>query len=192
MSYKKLILASASQRRRELMESMGLEFTVDCSTSFKEIVPESTAPEDIPSLFAEGKSKGFHRPLADDEVLITADTVVVCDGILMGKPADKDDARSMLRLLSGRTHKVVSAICVRDSKCCITHSDTALVTFREMSDEEIDFYVEKFKPLDKAGAYGIQEWIGLVAATSINGSFYTIMGLPTHLLSQMLSDINYR
>lgn len=183
----KIILASGSPRRRELMTEMGLEFTVDSQTSFEEIVPEGTDPYSVPALFAEGKSRGFHRALSDGEVLVTSDTVVICDGEIMGKPHTAEVAREMLHKLSGRTHHVVSAVCVRRGEHCEVLSDTATVTFKSLSDSEIDYYIEHYSPLDKAGAYGIQEWIGLIGITSIEGSFYTIMGLPTHLLYSLLA-----
>ena len=185
----KIILASGSPRRRELMTEMGLEFTVDSRTSFEEIVPEGVDAYGVPALFAEGKSRGFHRPLADDEVLVTSDTVVICEGEIMGKPHTPEVARRMLRKLSGRTHHVVSAVCVRTCRDCKVLSDTATVTFNTLSDSEIDYYIEHYSPLDKAGAYGIQEWIGLVGITRIEGSFYTIMGLPTHLLHSLLTSL---
>lgn len=185
---KKIILASGSPRRRELMEQMGLEFTVDTATSFEEIVPEGVAPEDVPALFAEGKSLGFHRPLEDGDVLVSADTIVICEGRIMGKPRSREQAFEMLRLLSGREHKVISAVCVRTSDGLQTVSDTAIVRFETLSDNQINWYIDNYKPLDKAGAYGIQEWIGLIGISSITGSFYTIMGLPTHVLYRLLGD----
>lgn len=184
----KIILASGSPRRRELMEQMELEFTVDSKTSFEEIVPEGMIPEDVPVYFAEGKSSGFHRELEDDELIVSADTIVICEGEIMGKPKDKEGAIEMLRKLSGKSHKVVSAVSVRSRKGRQTLSDTAIVHFRNLSEEEINHYVEKYNPTDKAGAYGIQEWIGLIGITGIEGSFYTIMGLPTHLLAALLPE----
>jgi len=187
---KKILLVSASPRRAELLRKMDITFTVNTKTLFREVVPEGMVPEDVPAFFAEGKAKGFHRELSSNEVIIASDTVVICDGKLMGKPFHRDKAMEMLRFLSGKTHKVVSAVCVRDKKHCKTLSDTALVTFRRISEEEIEYYVNKYLPVDKAGGYGIQEWIGLQAITRIEGSYFTIMGLPTHLVSQLLSEID--
>ena len=189
LGHYKMILASGSPRRRELMEQMGLNFTVDTVTSFEEIIPEGVAPEDVPSLFAEGKSLGFHRKLEEDEVLLSADTVVVCGGRIMGKPASVEQAREMLHLLSGREHKVVSAVCMRSNNGIQTLSDTAYVEFEPLSDSEIDYYIQRYRPLDKAGAYGIQEWIGMIGIRAIRGSFYSIMGLPTHLLYRLLRTL---
>ena len=167
---------------------MEIPFTVDSKTSFEEKVPEGMDPYEVPSFFARGKSLGFHRTLNDDEVLVTADTVVICDGRIMGKPHSRAEAVEMLQFLSGRTHDVVSAICVRHGDEVRVVSDTSRVTFDSLTDVAIRHYVDKYNPTDKAGGYGIQEWIGLVGISGIEGSFYTIMGLPTHLLFQLLSD----
>lgn len=185
----RLILASGSPRRKELMEQMELEFVVDKETSFEEVVPEVMAPEDVPAYFAEGKAAGFHRELEDDEVLVSADTIVVCDGMVMGKPKGAQGAVEMLERLSGKTHQVISAVSVRNKKKCLTLTDVADVTFETLSASQIEHYVAKYNPTDKAGAYGIQEWIGLVGISGIKGSFYTIMGLPTHLLAKLLREI---
>ena len=185
----RIILASGSPRRRELMQQMGLNFEVDANTSFAEIVPDGADPFDVPSIFAKGKAEGFHRPLKEDEVLVSADTIVICDGKILGKPHTPQVARDMLEQLSGKTHHVVSAVCVRTSNKCLLESNTATVHFKTLTDKEIDYYIEHCFPLDKAGAYGIQEWIGLVGITHIEGSFYTIMGLPTHLLYSLLQKI---
>ncbi len=185
----KIILASGSPRRRELLQQMGLSFEVDANTSFAEIVPDGANPFEVPSIFAKGKAEGFHRPLKEDEVLVSADTIVICDGKILGKPHTPQVARQMLKDLSGKIHYVVSAVCVRTADKCLLESDTAKVCFKTLTEKEIDYYIEHCSPLDKAGAYGIQEWIGLVGITHIEGSFYTIMGLPTHLLYSLLERI---
>lgn len=185
---KKLILSSASPRRKELLEGLGLDFTIDTGTSFIEQYAPWTPLEQIPALMAEGKSEGFHRQLADDEILLTSDTMVYCDGVVMGKPHSRDEAISMLRHLSGRVHHVTTAITLRDSHHKITVSDTAYVHFKTLSDNEITYYVDNFKPFDKAGAYGIQEWIGYIGITKIEGSYFTIMGLPVHLVYEKLAE----
>jgi len=185
---KKLILSSASPRRKELLEGLGLDFTIDTGTSFIEQYAPETPLEQIPALMAEGKSEGFHRQLADDEILLTSDTMVYCDGVVMGKPHGRDEAISMLRHLSGRVHHVTTAITLRDSHHKITVSDTAYVHFKTLSDNEITYYVDNFKPFDKAGAYGIQEWIGYIGITKIEGSYFTIMGLPVHLVYEKLAE----
>lgn len=185
---KKIILGSNSPRRRELLEGMDVEFMVDTGTSFVESYSPDTPHEMVPVLMAEGKSKGFHRPLEDDEILITSDTMVLCGNEIMGKPKDHDDAVRMLRDLSGREHHVTTAVCIRDNRRHITRSDTAAVWFKSLSDNEIEYYVEKYRPYDKAGAYGIQEWIGYIGIPRIEGSFYTIMGFPVHLVYSMLQE----
>lgn len=185
---KKLILSSASPRRKELLEGLGLDFTIDTGTSFIEQYASETPLEQIPALMAEGKSEGFHRQLADDEILLTSDTMVYCDGVVMGKPHGRDEAISMLHHLSGRVHHVTTAITLRDSHHKITVSDTAYVHFKTLSDNEITYYVDNFKPFDKAGAYGIQEWIGYIGITKIEGSYFTIMGLPVHLVYEKLAE----
>ena len=185
---KKLILSSASPRRRELLAGLGLEFDIDTNTSFVEHYDDSTPLENIPALMSEGKSAGFHRPLADNEILLTSDTMVYCDGVVMGKPHSSGEAVSMLKHLSGKVHHVTTAVTLRDARHSVTVSDTAYVHFKELTDSAIEYYVDTFKPLDKAGAYGIQEWIGYVGITKIEGSFYTIMGLPVHLVYKELEN----
>lgn len=179
---KKIILASGSPRRKEIMEGMGLAFEVDTENSFKEEYSPDTPHEKIPELMSQGKSHGFHRPLAENEILITSDTMVLCRREILGKPKDKEDAIRMLRLLSGCLHRVITAVTIRDSVRETTFSDTSYVHFKELSDSEIEYYVDTCSPYDKAGAYAIQEWIGYTGITKIDGSYYTIMGLPAHRL----------
>ena len=183
---KKIILGSNSPRRKELLAGLDIEFTVDTGNRFEEVYDPATPHERIPEVLSEGKSYGFHRPLAEGEVLITSDTLVLCEDRVMGKPRSREEAFDMLRFLSGKEHKVITAITVRDSQRCKTSSDTAIVFFKELSDKEIEYYVDTFKPFDKAGAYGIQEWIGYIGIGKIEGSFFTIMGLPVHLVYQEL------
>lgn len=185
---KKLILASASPRRRELLSGLDVEFVVDTRNNFDEVYPDDTPQEKIPAVLSYGKSFGFYRPLESDEILITSDTLVLCEGRVMGKPGSRDEAIDMLRHLSGKDHKVITAITLRDSKKCRTSSDTAIVHFKSLSDSEIEYYVDTYKPFDKAGAYGIQEWIGYAGIDSIKGSYFTIMGLPVHLVYSELQD----
>ena len=179
---KKIILASGSPRRKEIMEGMGLAFEIDTENSFKEEYSPDMPHEKIPELMSQGKSHGFHRPLAENEILITSDTMVLCRREILGKPKDREDAIRMLRLLSGCLHRVITAVTIRDSVRETTFSDTSYVHFKELSDSEIEYYVDTCRPYDKAGAYAIQEWIGYTGITKIDGSYYTIMGLPTHRL----------
>ena len=183
---KKIILGSNSPRRKELLAGLDIEFTVDTGNTFEEVYSEDTPHERIPEVLSEGKSYGFHRALEEGEILITSDTLVLCGDRVMGKPHSREEAIDMLRCLSGREHKVITAITVRDCKRCATSSDTAIVHFKELTDNEIEYYIDNFKPFDKAGAYGIQEWIGYIGIGQIQGSFFTIMGLPVHLVYQEL------
>ena len=179
---KKIILGSNSPRRKELLGGLDIEFQVDTRNTFEETYDPSTPHEQIPEVLSEGKSYGFHRPLAGDEILITSDTLVLCDDRVMGKPASREDAIDMIRCLSDKNHKVITAVTLRDNQKCMTVSDTALVHFKALTDDEIEYYVDTYRPFDKAGAYGIQEWIGYIGIDRIDGSFYTIMGLPVHLV----------
>lgn len=183
---KKIILASGSPRRKELLEGLNIDFQIDTRNNFEEVYSEETPHESIPAVLSEGKSFGFHRPLEKDEILVTSDTLVLCGDLVMGKPHSRDEAAQMLRVLSGREHKVITSVTVRDSSRHETVSDTAIVYFKELSDNEIDYYIDTFKPFDKAGAYGIQEWIGYIGIGKIEGSYFTIMGLPVHLVYQEL------
>ncbi|MBQ9722078.1 MAG: septum formation protein Maf [Bacteroidales bacterium] len=185
---KKIILASNSPRRKELLGGLDISFVIDTRNNFEEVYDPATPHERIPEVLSEGKSYGFHRELSDDEILITSDTLVLCGSDVMGKPHSREEAFEMLRKLSGREHKVITAITIRDKERCKTLSDTAIVYFKELSDSEIWYYIDNFKPFDKAGAYGIQEWIGYIGIGRIDGSFFTIMGLPVHLVYKTLLE----
>ena len=185
----RIILGSGSPRRRELLAGLDIDFTVDTGNTFEESVDLSLPHHSIPALMSEGKSRGFHRPLEPDEILITADTMVLLDGSLMGKPHSRDEAVRMLRSLSGREHEVITAVTLRSVSHFETFTDIALVQFCELSDAEIDYYIDKYRPFDKAGAYGVQEWIGYIGISSIKGSFYNVMGLPVHALYQHLKAL---
>lgn len=184
---KRIILGSKSPRRRELLAGLNIPFEIDAATLFDE---DSAAPgcnpADIPARMSEGKSLGFHRPLSDDEILITSDTLVFCDGLVLGKPHSREDAIRMLHMLSGNVHTVITAVTIRSNSRTDTFNDEAKVFFNKLTDEEIVYYVDNFKPFDKAGSYGVQEWIGYVGISKIDGSFYTVMGLPVALLYQHL------
>lgn len=185
---KRIILGSASPRRKELLKGLDIDFVVDTGNSFRENFRELKNFYEIPSIMSEGKSEGFHRPLEDDEILITADTIVICSGEVLGKPSDRDDAVRMLRTLSGRQHEVVTAVTIRSNERKETFSDLAKVRFGELGDSDIEYYIEKYRPFDKAGAYGVQEWIGYIGIESVEGSFYTVMGLPVHKVYRHLKD----
>ena len=183
---KKIILGSNSPRRKELLGGLDIEFTVDTGNTFEEVYDPTTPHERIPEVLSEGKSYGFHRALEANEILITSDTLVLCGERVMGKPHSREEAIDMLRCLSGREHKVITAITLRDCDRSTTTSDTAVVYFKELTDNEIEYYVDQYKPFDKAGAYGIQEWIGYAGIGRIEGSYFTIMGLPVHLVYKEL------
>ncbi len=185
---KKIILASASPRRKELLSGLNIDFEVDTRNNFDERYDSSIPSDSIPAVLSEGKSFGFHRKLENDEILITSDTLVICEGRVMGKPHSREEAIGMLRFLSGRNHKVITGITIRNNERHTTDSDTAIVHFKSLTDNEIEYYVDNFKPFDKAGAYGIQEWIGYIGIDRIEGSYFTIMGFPVHLVYQHLSD----
>ena len=190
---KKIILGSGSPRRRELLTAMNVGFTVDTGNSFEESYDPATPHERVPALMSEGKSLGFHRPLEAGEILITSDTMVLChsdnpdESPILGKPHSREDAVRMLRLLSGREHEVITAVTLRDTERMETRCDSTIVVFKELSDSEIDYYVDNCKPYDKAGAYGIQEWIGLIGITAVRGSYFNVVGFPTHLVYEMLT-----
>ena len=183
---RRLILASGSPRRRELLGELGLEFIPGTVKDYDENYPESLIYNEIPAYIAEQKSKHFNGTLEPEDILITSDTIVAIDGDILGKPKDRPDAIRMLKKLSGRTHHVVTGVCLRSTDKTITFSDTCEVTFDFLSNEDIEYYIDNFKPYDKAGAYGIQEWIGLSNIKSINGSVYTVIGLPVQKLYKTL------
>lgn len=183
---KRIILGSNSPRRRELLAGLGIDFTVDTGNSFTESAEPGVEAHQVPVDMSLGKSHGFHRPLEDDEILITADTVVIIDGRVLGKPHSRKEAEVMLHTLSGRTHEVVTAVTIRDKRGEKCFSVSSIVEFCRLEDWEIDSYIDNFKPYDKAGAYGVQEWIGYVGISRIEGSFYNVMGLPVHRIWQEL------
>lgn len=183
----KLLLASQSPRRKELLSNLGFDFEVvkiDC----EEIVPEHIKVGESAAYLSELKADAF-RKLEEGEVLLTADTVVAIDNQFLGKPIDKEHARQMLKLLSGKTHQVYTGITIKTLDKTITETDVADVEIDDLTDEEIEYYIQNYKPFDKAGSYGIQEWLGMAKIKRMNGSFYTIMGLPTHLVYKILKEI---
>ena len=184
--HKRIILGSNSPRRRELLAGLGIDFTVDTGNSFAESAEPGVEAHQVPVDMSLGKSHGFHRPLEDDEILITADTVVIIDGRVLGKPHSREEAEEMLHTLSGRTHEVVTAVTIRDKRVEKCFSVSSIVEFCRLEDWEVDSYIDNFKPYDKAGAYGVQEWIGYVGISRIEGSFYNVMGLPVHRIWQEL------
>ena len=183
---KHIILASNSPRRRELLAGLDIEFEVDTRNDFEEYFDPATPHDQVPALMARGKSHGFHRPLLPGEVLITADTMVLLDKVILGKPHSREEAVRMLELLSGREHEVITGVTIRDAGHEETISDVPFVTFKTFTPAEIDYYVDQCRPYDKAGAYGIQEWIGYIGMTDMRGSFYNVMGFPVQRVYEAL------
>lgn len=186
----KIILASNSPRRRELLAGLGLDFEVHVIKGISEAYPNDLPVEEIPQFIAREKASAYE--VKPNELVITADTVVVVvddanqGSVVLGKPHDTNEARHMLHAISGKTHRVITGVCLT------THNDqrqfgvTTEVTFRKLTDDEIDYYISNYRPFDKAGAYGIQEWIGYIGVTGINGSYFNVMGLPVQRIWQEL------
>jgi septum formation protein len=183
----KLVLASKSPRRQSLIESMGFPFEVRIK-EVDEVYPQELEREKVPVFLAELKAKPLIDQLQDGEVLITSDTVVIHEGKILGKPIDYNDAFQMLQCLSGNSHKVVTGVCMQSKSTTVSFSETTIVHFSDVSKDEIDYYIENFKPYDKAGAYGIQEWIGAIAVHKIEGCYYNVMGLPVHKVYSTLKE----
>lgn len=179
-----IVLGSNSPRRRELLNDMGVKFRVEAIKGIDETYPDNLPVEEIPVYLARIKAEG--HALQPNELLITADTIVVLDESVLGKPISEANAHRMLRALSSRAHRVISGVCVTTENRTESFADTSIVHFAELTDDEIDYYIKHYRPLDKAGAYGIQEWIGNIGISGINGDFYNVMGLPTRKLYQLL------
>ena len=173
-----IILASNSPRRRELLGGLGLEFEVKVLPNIQEDYPAELPASQIAQYIASEKADAYRSMMKDDDLLITADTVVIVDDEVLGKPADAADARHMLNKLSGRKHQVITGVCLvtlQERRCFSVSTD---VSFKALQDEEINYYIDHYRPFDKAGAYGIQEWIGYVGVTGLEGSYFNVMGLP--------------
>jgi septum formation protein len=182
---KKIILASNSPRRQELLKGLEVEFEVRVN-SVDETIPKDIQAEYVAAYLSKLKSESFTTDLAENEILITSDTVVIADGHVLGKPNTEEEAFDMLKSLSGATHSVMTAVTFRDKVRQITVEDETIVTFRFLEEEEIWHYIHHYKPMDKAGAYGIQEWIGFMGVEKIEGSYYNVMGFPLHLIYAQL------
>ncbi len=183
---KKIILASGSPRRRELLAGLDIEFTTDTGNIFDEVYPPELPHNEIPEYLAKGKSYGFHRELVKDEILITADTLVFCCGEILCKPKDKADAVRMIQMLQNNNHTVLTGVCLRSTDKIKSFTASTKVHFSSLSVEETEYYVEKYRPYDKAGSYGVQEWIGYACISGIEGSYYNVMGLPVQRLYREL------
>ncbi|MFN3802451.1 Maf family nucleotide pyrophosphatase [Belliella pelovolcani] len=184
----KLVLASKSPRRNELLRGLGVDFTVR-SKDTDESFPMDMDPFEVAGYLSKKKADAFVPELADQEIILTADTVVILEGQILNKPADEQEAFEMIVALSGKAHHVVTGITIGKSSHLVTKQDVVKVHFKELSKDEIVYYIKNFQPFDKAGAYGIQEWIGFIAVDRIEGSFYTVMGLPVHLVYEELKKM---
>lgn len=176
----KIILASNSPRRKELLSGIDVDYEIHTLPDIDESFPDDLPKEEVAEYLARKKASAYAAELSPETLLITADTIVLLDDTVLGKPADAADAKRMLRVLSGKTHRVITGVCLTSTQKQVVFSSVSHVTFAELSDEEIDYYVEKYRPFDKAGAYGVQEWIGYVAVKHIDGSYFNVMGLPIH------------
>jgi septum formation protein len=184
----RIILGSASPRRRELLSGLGLQFTVELNSDVPEDFDENEDPFKVPVILSQRKANHFLRELEQYEILITADTLVICNGKILGKPLNREEAYNMLKELSGRSHYVVTGVTLRDRERCSSFGCTTKVFFKELEDCEIYYYIDNYSPYDKAGAYGVQEWIGYNAITGIEGSYYNVVGLPVQMLSEKLEE----
>lgn len=184
-----VILASNSPRRKELLAGLGIDFEVRTLPGVDESYPETLSGADIPLYISKEKADAYRDMLAPGELMITADTIVWIDGTVLGKPKDREDALRMLRQMSGRTHEVFTGVCITTTGWQRSFSARTEVRFASLSDEEIAYYVDKYRPMDKAGAYGVQEWIGFIGVEYISGSYYNIMGLPVQRLYRELSKL---
>lgn len=184
-----VILASNSPRRKELLAGLGIDFEIRTLPDVDESYPETLSGADIPLYISKEKADAYRDMLAPGELMITADTIVWIDGTVLGKPKDREDALWMLRQMSGRTHEVFTGVCITTTGWQRSFSARTEVRFASLSDEEITYYVDKYRPMDKAGAYGVQEWIGFIGVEYISGSYYNIMGLPVQRLYRELSKL---
>lgn len=200
MKFNHIILASNSPRRKQLLAGLDMPFEVRVIPGIDETYPDSLNPYKVAEYIAKKKSVPYLDTLLQGELVLTADTVVIAPtkdeqneqdgkGIILGKPKDADDAKHMLRMLSGKTHHVVTGVCLSTLNHQHSFSVTTEVTFKELSEQEISYYIEKYKPFDKAGAYGIQEWIGYIGCTGLRGSYFNVMGLPVQRIYQEISDM---
>ena len=185
----KVKLASNSPRRRELLSGLGIAYEVKVLPGIDETYPDTLSGEEIPVYIAREKADAYRKSMGADELIITEDTIVFVDGEVLGKPADEEDACRMLRKLSGRTHQVITGVCLTTVDFQKAFAAVTDVTFAALGEDEIRYYVSRYRPFDKAGAYGVQEWIGYVGVTGMQGSLYNVMGLPVQRLYQELKAL---
>ena len=182
-----IILASRSPRRQQLLQELGLKFEV-VTREYSEIYPEGLGGEEIARYVAHEKAASFKNEISYNEIVIAADTIVWCNNRVLGKPVNRNDAARILKEISGNTHEVITGVSLLSQSKQFTFSDSTKVTFDSLSDEEIYYYIERYRPFDKAGAYGIQEWIGIVACSHIDGSYFNVVGLPVQKLYKELQS----
>lgn len=185
-----ITLASNSPRRKELLSGLNLDYKVKILPDIDETYPDTLRGEDIPLYIARKKAEAYKSIMSKNELIITADTIVYTDGEVLGKPKDEADARRMLHALSGRSHQVITGVCITTSRFQRSFASVTEVTFDTLTDEEVDFYISTYSPMDKAGAYGIQEWIGFIGVSKLNGSYFNVMGLPVQRLYRELKNID--
>lgn len=185
----KVILASNSPRRKELLAGLGVDYEVRTLPDVDESYPETLQGADIPLYIAKEKADAYVAMMQPGELMITADTIVWLDGQVLGKPVDHEDALRMLRIMSGRSHEVFTGVCITTTEWQRSFTAQTEVRFATLSEDEIAYYVDKFQPMDKAGAYGVQEWIGFIGVENISGSYYNIMGLPVQKLYRELLKV---
>ena len=185
----KIILASNSPRRKELLSGLGVEYVVKTMPDVDESYPDGLSGEEIAKHIARGKAEAYRSLIQADELVITADTIVWLDGTVMGKPKDEEGAKDMLMRLSGKTHQVITGVCLTTSSMRKTFATVTDVTFATLTEDEIDYYVTRYQPMDKAGSYGVQEWIGFVGVENLSGSYFNVMGLPIQRLYTELKKL---
>ena len=181
-----IVLASNSPRRKELLGGLDIPFKVRVLSGIDESYPHDLPTKEIAGYISKKKAAAYQQTMAADELVITADTIVILGEKVMGKPKDAEEAKRMLHALSGKTHQVITGVCLTTQEKQVCFSVETDVTFKKLSDEEVDYYVEHYRPFDKAGAYGIQEWIGHVGVTGMNGSYFNVMGLPVQRIYEAL------
>ncbi len=184
----KVLLASNSPRRKELLQGIDIDFEIKVLPDIDESYPATLPVEEVAEFIAEKKASSYTNNLKEDELLITADSVVILDGAIFGKPNNKEEANAMLTALSGKAHRVISGVCLATLEKQVSFSVTSEVLFSELSNEEIEYYINRYSPFDKAGSYGIQEWIGYIGVEHLSGSYFNIMGLPIQRLYRELKN----
>lgn len=184
-----IILASNSPRRRELLSGLGIDYVIKTLPDIDEYYPEELQREEIPLYISREKAAAYLPQIKEDQLIITADTIVWLEGKVLGKPVSEEDARRMLHCLSGKKHQVITGVCISTKEFQKSFTSITDVTFDRLTEEEIEYYVSHYHPLDKAGAYGIQEWIGFIGVQEISGSYFNVMGLPIQKLYQELSKL---